>query len=509
MKIRLLLFFLLAHILLSAQGGYNRKYALANSLSSVCYKAVEMPNGNIIMFGLTYDTLNNQAFNRLTLVATDPAGNIVWRKDYGDSKFEYLNWINPRSIIKKDNSFYFVIVARDSTNKQVGALLNFDFNGDTLWQKIYRDPTDDLIPCGLTQTVDGGFLFTGFFQDWVNHTSQVMLIKTNLQGNELWRKRINKNVPNVHDGRAIIQDSVSKKIILVGYQYIGTASNFDAFSNIMILDSLGNKLLQTTFNNFGGGAFNELIQLKDSNFLTCGSTNANSDIGVLTRYRSMVVKFDIQGNIIWSKEFDTISPFNRMSWMHELPDGDILMTGSLDTMINHNIEDITRVKLIKIDKDGNLKWWKYIGSARDHASSEMPTSINPTQDKGFLITTWFTNLVPRPYSVIKVDSLGCDTLEAYCKSVLLGTKKYSTGYSFDLELYPMPVRNEVTMHLNSEVYDSFLVYINDVTGKIIESLRIEANKELHVNTSTYNKGVYFVSVMRGTDRVVTKKMVVD
>jgi hypothetical protein len=73
----------------------------------------------------------------------------------------------------------------------------------------------------------------------------------------------------------------------------------------------------------------------------------------------------------------------------------------------------------------------------------------------------------------------------------------------------MPVRNEVTMHLNSEVYDSFLVYINDVTGKIIESLRIEANKELHVNTSTYNKGVYFVSVMRGTDRVVTKKMVVD
>lgn len=178
-------------------------------------------------------------------------------------------------------------------------------------------------------------------------------------------------------------------------------------------------------------------------------------------------------------------------------------------MLNHNLDYVTRVKLIKIDKDGNLKWWKYIGSARDHASTEGPTSINPTQDKGFLITTGFSNVVPRPYSVIKVDSLGCDTLEAYCKSVLLGTKKFGVGYSFDLELYPMPVKNEVTMHLKAEVYDSFLVYISDVTGKTVESLRIEANKALHVNTSAYNKGVYFVSVMRGTERVVTKKMVVD
>ncbi|WP_317899299.1 hypothetical protein [Aurantibacillus circumpalustris] len=223
---------------------------MQNSLVSVCRNVIEAPNGNFIMIGLTYDSLNY--FNYLSIVGTDPQGNMLWRKDYGNANFEYLdNILAARGAVCTDNNaFYHAVCVREGS-QYVSALLKFNYSGDTLWQKIYREPSWDLYVQGISKSVDGGFLMTGFFQNSVS--SQCLLIKTDINGNELWRKKISKAVPNVMDGNSIVQDSSSKKIIIVGYQYIGNASSWSTYSNVLILDSLGNTILQTTFNNAGGG----------------------------------------------------------------------------------------------------------------------------------------------------------------------------------------------------------------------------------------------------------------
>lgn len=494
---------------LSGQGGYKRKYALANSLNSICYKAIEMPNGNIVMFGLTYDTIGNPGCNRLTLIETNPSGTILWRKDYGNYKFEYLNWISPRSIVKTNNAFYFVVAVRDSNNKQIGAFIKFNLQGDTLWQKVFRDPAEDFIPAGLTQSVDGGFLFTGFFQNWSNNTQPLLVVKTDINGNELWRKKIHKTTPDVHDGKALVQDSFSKKIVLVGYQYIGNSNNFNVFSNVMVLDSLGNKIIQKTLNNSGGGAFGEVIQLKDKNFLTCGAMNSNNDLGAWPRYNSLVTKFDTNGAIIWSKTFDTLSLYNTISCLQELPNGDIMMTGSLDTMLNYNLLDVTRVKVIKIDKDGNLKWRRFVGSAYNHQTTEGPTSICLTQDKGFFITSGFSNIVPRPYSLIKIDSTGCDTSAEWCLSVALALNNFKTmtGYSFDM--FPNPATNQVNFNLEATADQKFNLKIVDITGRLLESITMESGSTMNLNLNTFSSGLYFVSIYSGSKAIETRKLVIE
>src|SRR5205085_579713 len=130
-------------------------------------------------------------------------------------------------------------------------------------------------------------LITGFFQNWIVHTQQGLILKTDANGNELWRKKINKISPNVQDGKSIVQDSASKKIAIVGYQYINGTNNYD---NLLILDSLGTKI---TNGDLLIGGFMDTIQ---------GVWNRpnNQPGNVFTRLTIV----DKNGQIKWNRYYD-------------------------------------------------------------------------------------------------------------------------------------------------------------------------------------------------------------
>lgn len=148
------------------QGGFRKKYHLSNSTTSISRDVIEVPNGYIIS-GTTIDSVGG--FSRMTLIGIDHSGVVQWRKDYGNSKFQYIdNLFHVRGpVVKSLNSFYHTVCVKDSTNQHIGVLLNIDFNGDTIWQKIYGIGTPkDIIPQGLSRSIDGGFLLTGLSQNW-------------------------------------------------------------------------------------------------------------------------------------------------------------------------------------------------------------------------------------------------------------------------------------------------------------------------------------------------------
>jgi hypothetical protein len=162
--------------------------------------------------------LTDQTGNKLCVMELNTTGQIQWIKKYGSNKFLYLN--NPiitKWFYKHSNNFYHAGCVRDSlTNKQVGVLLKFNLNGDTLWQKIYRstDSLEDVIPQQVTASVDGGFLITGFFQNWGAHSSTLMIIKTDANGNELWRKKSVRVVLMFRMVRQFYKIALQKKLLL-------------------------------------------------------------------------------------------------------------------------------------------------------------------------------------------------------------------------------------------------------------------------------------------------------
>jgi hypothetical protein len=265
-----------------SQSGFKRQFKLPYALNNTTKAVFETMPNNYVMCGIVVDTLNGFTTNRLTLVGLNALGQPQWTKKYGNHKFEYLdNIFISKWFYKQGNYLYHAGCVRDSNNLQLGVFIKFNFNGDTIWQKRFYEAGYDVIPQQVVGSIDGGFLITGWFQNLT--TRPVLIIKTDANGNELWRKKLNKAIPNTQDAKGIVQDTTTKKIVTIGYQYIGSSSAWGLYSNIIIADSLGNKLQQ--LNPIGyEGELRDIIQTKDKKFVAVGYVKNTLMIGALETY---------------------------------------------------------------------------------------------------------------------------------------------------------------------------------------------------------------------------------
>jgi hypothetical protein len=486
--------------------GFKVRYYVPNALTNKAKTIFETSPGNYITAGFVVDSINGNYINRLTLMVLDNNGQPLWTKKYGTEKFEYLdNGLITRSFYKKNNFIYHTCCVRDSNNKYIGVLVKFNFNGDTLWQKLYKDTNslEDVIPQMVTSTIDNGFLITGFFQ---NSYRKCLLIKTDINGNELWRKKIGKSNPNVQDGKAIIQDSASRKIIIVGYQYIGGTNSFE---NVLVLDSLGNKINQIHYNIFGG-ILVDLIQTKDKKFVAVGQKIFPQTLGGYNLIKSFAVKFDIDSPAvpIWMiDDFDQSSLTNNFNCLFELGNGDILIGGDLDTTHTKNLDDKYFHRLTKITKDGNVIWNRLY----DYSSSpngtyyQSLTSLSPASNGGILASFSVLNTSPNPFFFVKYDSTGCDSSHAYCATLdLVGLKEFKAK-DLALKIYPNPFADILTIEIDvNENKETELILYNTL-AQVVKRVIFTQNSKVDVRDLI--DGVYLVTIIRNKEVVFNTKLV--
>jgi hypothetical protein len=221
-----------------------------------------------------------------------------------------------------------------------------------------------------------------------------------------------------------------------------------------------------------------------------------------------VVKFDINASQVWSKQFEIISPSNNIGYLYELPNSDIMILGLLDTMQNHNLYDITRLRLSRLDKNGNTKWSRYIGSAHNFTTSECMRGFNPTRDGGFLIAAWMYYANVSPFSIIKVDSTGCDTVEAFCPDNLATNVGFNQITGWSTELFPNPSDELVNLRIDSPVENKFRIIITDVTGRLVEEATISPDTLHKMQTSKWEAGVYMIAILHQGKVMETKRLMV-
>ncbi len=420
----------------SAQSqGFRTRFNIPQSAENSSREIFESSPGNYIAAGFAVDTSSGIQVNRITMMGLGNNGQLLWTKKYGNIKLEYLNnGFIQRCFYKQNSHLYYAGCARDSTNKIVGLLIKFALNGDTIWQKIYRDTSslEDVIPQMVTGSVDGGFLITGFFQNWSsNPYARCLLIKTDAQGKELWRKKISKGAPDVQDGKAIIQDSASKKIVIVGYQYLSNNAHYD---HILVVDSLGNKVYQGA-SCFPGGMATDVIQTKDKKIIMVGWQYYSQMVGGSPAQKSYAVKFDINApaTAIWKiNGYDVLGLRNGFTCAIELPNTNILIGGSLDTLqgvyngLNIYPANIL-TRLTVVDKNGNIIWNRYYDyKTNDSAVQNYQgiRSLNLCQDGGWVAAIEGFNYGVDPMFFVKYDSTGCDSTLIYCQNLLpVGSEK--------------------------------------------------------------------------------------
>jgi hypothetical protein len=467
------------------------------NLNAESYGVVETSYGYMIS-GISFDTSGYQnGYYAYTLMGVDFNGNKLWEKKYGNQNLNFGNAWYSYDYLKSYKGYYYSITnAIDSTNYAFSMVFKLNENGDTLWTKKYRGDNVDsiLISASLNFTADG-IIHTGITGS-NNNDSKLFLSKLDTLGNELWRKKYNYTTYTEKLNYSIY-DSISKKYIVVGYM-----EGFPMKSTTYITDSLGNVLTQKYFINNGfGGILTNIRKLSDGNYLTCGIIYTGNTLGSWSLMKSILIKFDINGNVFWSKEYGQENIINSFDAL-EITSGDtIIVAGQIDTLFTQNLGLNTMYQIYKIDPNGNVVWNREIDIITTNGSQDVLKGLAITNDGGYALTGFFGNTpAPNPFVLVKLDKWGC--LTSGCETVSVN-ELYENEFNFSV--YPNPANSNVNLIFSQQNTLPEYYEIVNVSGKVIAKEKIYSSNTT-ISLSHLPPSIYLIHLIDKGRIIGSKKI---
>jgi hypothetical protein len=327
---------------------------------------------------------NNVAGQSTYLVKTDVNGNEMWSKSYkmagNNAGYDILQTIEGGYIItgQYDSAF--------GNNRADAYLLKTDPDGNEMWRKTFGGTGEDL-GNSVQQTGDGGFIIAGYTDsyDLYEHgTSAVFLIKTDANGNEMWFRIFGE--ANQSSGYSVRQ-TIDNGYIIVG-QTVPPSGSPD-YTGIYLIktDPDGNKVWSKTFCGSKGYS---VVQTFDKGYILTGY--ADSDSG------SNLIKTDGNGNEMWRKKLGETGQ-NIFHSVIQTPDSGYIIAGSMNPFWN-----MCYASLIKTDANGNEMWKKMFGETGFNQGN----CVRQTGDGGYIMAGFTESFGAVSFDIllIKTDKNG-------------------------------------------------------------------------------------------------------
>jgi len=222
-------------------------------------------------------------FDDLWLIKTDVLGNEEWSRTFGGYNYDRGSSVSQTN----DNGFIITGYTKTSfvTDNCDLWLIKTDEFGNEEWNKTFGGSDDDE-GYSVIQTIDNGFIVTGYTESYSEGKADIWLIKTDAFGNEEWNKTFGDSDDD--EGYSIIQ-TIDNGFIITGY----TESPGDCDIFLIKTDAFGN---EEWFKTFGGYSYDRgysVIQAVDNGFVITGYTQSygagGSDL--------LLIKTDNEGNV--------------------------------------------------------------------------------------------------------------------------------------------------------------------------------------------------------------------
>jgi len=310
--------------------------------------------GYIITGSCVSDGMNS--FADVLLFKTDSNGNIQWTKIYDRSFFEeglsvglssdggYI--VGGRCLT---GSYPFI-----EPPVSDAWILKTDANGDTLWSKIYGGSGNDYCT-SILQTSDDGYIIGGTTNSEMNYpcweinedfepdSARAWLIKTDVNGNIQWA---NTYLVRSH-GNCVIQASGGGYII-TGCVFPDPQSNQ---SDVLLIktDANGEMIWSKII---GGSGYNVAFSVRETTdgYVIAGQTKA---VGApFNAYDALIIKTNLSGEVIWNKTI--IGQWSNAAFSVDVSDNGYYFSGS--TNGNWWITAMSDMWIFKTDNNGNILW---------------------------------------------------------------------------------------------------------------------------------------------------------
>jgi len=319
----------------------------------------------------------------IILSSTINSQTINWTQTYGASGQD-----GGESMLLTDNGDIVIAGFKSTNNTKDVLLMKTDAGGNEIWSRIYNIGVNDW-GRDLKKTQDGGYIIAGM-AGVSAQTYDPFLIKTDSEGNMLWYRTYDYGFGEDDRGHAVCQTS-DGGYILAGQTIIihGFFANYDMY--VVKTDADGNVQWSRIFYRQEEDADVALgvQQLSDGGYIVGGFTHSSP-------WSAYVLRLDNLGNPIWSN----IYPGEWQSECYDIqatPDGGFLLTGTESSFTTD-----TDLLIIKLSSTGTLQWKKIYGT--EHA--EIGYNIKQLNDGGYIFAGMSSQLGGYDMYVVRTNSTG-------------------------------------------------------------------------------------------------------
>jgi hypothetical protein len=381
--------------------GIQWQKCLGGSNNENGYSIIQSSDGGFISVGSTMsndgDVSGNHYATDVWVVKTSNNGIIEWQKCLGGTGL--MSGIPEADvdigfkIIQTSDGGYIICGVTSSNDGNVTGnhggsdvwVVKLNSVGIIQWQKCYGGTADE-IGIDIIQTIDGGYVFSGFTSSnngdvLGNHGgSDIWVVKLNSSGIIQWQKCFG----GTNDESFNFDSNNIRKILSIkkttdgGFVVSGVTNsiNGDITLNngqndlwVIKISSLGVLQWQKCFGGTGDDVATDILQTNDGGYVFTGFTNSNSgDVsGNHGGTDIWVVRVNSTGVIQWQKcfggQFDEYS-----SNIQNTLDGNFIIVGSASSqngdLISTN-QNSTDVWVLKVNVSGNLIWQKSMGGSNE------------------------------------------------------------------------------------------------------------------------------------------------
>ncbi|MBA3970911.1 MAG: T9SS type A sorting domain-containing protein [Bacteroidetes bacterium] len=357
------------------------------------------------------------------VIKTDKNCNTVWEKTYGGT-----NWDFAYSVQQTYDGGY--IIAGGTYSSGNGSedmyLVKTNSDGDTLWTKTYGGINDDEIK-SIKQTVDSGFIFTGYTKSMGDVSGDIYAIRTDRNGNTIWTYKYSGGSEDY--SYDVLEDSSGP----FPFYYIAGETKISPTNLEGIVLTVGPTGFLVTTKLYVGAAHdgvNSIAQTVDGRFATVGYTYSfGAGMSDLVMYREKPI-----GTYAGSTSFGG-GNIDKGYCIKNTKDGGYIMCGT-----SLSFSALDRIFLIKTDSmgvatGGVINTTTGINSLSKASGSKFTVYPNPAND-AITIVTGLDASSDTDLIVIVTDLLGREKLSlpilmnASSSPILLNTQGLETGVYF-------------------------------------------------------------------------------